>query len=423
MNATARFRDRHAGLYASLALSACGLVAGPVFADRSLELEAPKPPVAMTPPMGWNSWNKFGCGIDEVKIRAVADAMVASGMKDAGYQYVVIDDCWQKDRAADGTIQADPQRFPSGIKALADYIHSKGLKFGIYSDAGTLTCQRRPGSRGYEFQDVRTYAAWGVDYLKYDWCYTGPMNGEAAYTVIAKALRASGRDIVLSVCNWGLNQPGEWAPRLGHLWRTTEDIRDSWSTQKGVSLSFLAILDLQADLWRDSGPNRWNDPDMLEVGNGGMTDTEYRSHFSLWAMLAAPLIAGNDLSDMDKSTRAILTNKDVIAVDQDPLGQQARRVKKEGDLEVWVRPLAGGGRAVVLFNRSATASPMSVSWELLDLPAETKATVKDLWTRKSQRNVSGSYGAKVPSHGVVMVRIDPADHARARANDRSAADR
>jgi len=382
-------------------------IAGTVSAHETLGLDAPKPAIASTPPMGWNSWNKFGCNIDEVKIRAVADAMSSSGMKEAGYQYVVIDDCWQKDRAADGTIQADPERFPSGIKALADYVHSRGLKFGLYSDAGAKTCGGRPGSAGYEFQDARTWASWGVDYVKYDWCYTGTRDAEAAYTLMAKALRASGRDIVLSICEWGDNKPAEWAYKAGHLWRTTGDIRDSWDKDEGYSHSFLWILDHNADLWKNSGPNQWNDPDMLEVGNGGMTDTEYRAHFSLWAMLAAPLIAGNDLSTMDKATLDILTNRDIIAVDQDALGQQARRVAKDGDFEIWVRPLTGGDRAVVLFNRSSAAKVMSVDWDALQMPAAMKASVKDLWSRAVKKGVKGSYSAEVAPHGVVMIRVTP----------------
>ena len=381
--------------------------AGQASAHETLGLDAPKPQIAMTPPMGWNSWNKFACNIDEAKVRAVADSMVATGMKDAGYQYVVIDDCWQTTRAADGAIQADPVKFPSGIKALADYIHSKGLKFGIYSDAGVKTCGGRPGSRGYEFQDARTYAAWGVDYLKFDWCYTGSADAASSYQLMAKALRASGRDIVFSICEWGDNKPREWAAPVGHLWRTTGDIRDSFDKDEGYSHSFLWILDHQADLWPDSGPNHWNDPDMLEVGNGGMTATEYRSHFSLWAMLAAPLIAGNDLSAMTPETHDILTNKDVIAVDQDVLGQQARRLVKDGDYEVWVRPLKDGDKAVILFNRSGAAHDMKVDWQTLDWPAGLKADVKDLWSKAVTKNTKGSFGANVPSHGAVMIRLTP----------------
>ena len=376
-------------------------------AHETLKLDAPKPKLAPTPPMGWNSWNKFGCNINEEIVRRQADAMVASGMKAAGYRYIVIDDCWQASRDADGFIQADAQRFPGGIKALADYIHAKGLKFGLYSDAGVLTCGGRPGSAGHEFQDARQYARWGVDYLTYDWCHTGTRNAEAAYTIMAKALRESGRDIVLSICEWGTNQPEQWGPAVGHLWRTTGDIFDAWEGKKDWSLGMVDILDLQADRWRHAGPNQWNDPDMLEVGNGGMTSTEYESHFSLWAMLAAPLIAGNELSKMDADTQRILTNADVIAVDQDPLGQQARRLWKQGGQEIWARPLKGGETAVVLFNRDARPAEMKVTWEQLNLPAMLKADVKDLWSKKLTRQVRGSHGAIVAPHGVVMLRITP----------------
>jgi len=382
-------------------------IAAPAWAHDTLKLDAPKPQLAPTPPMGWNSWNKFACNVSEQLIRQQADAMAASGMKDAGYRYIVIDDCWQKSRDENGNIVADPERFPSGIKALADYVHSKGLKFGLYSDAGALTCAGRPGSAGHEFQDARQYAKWGVDYLKYDWCYTGPRNAEAAYTIMAKALRESGRDIVLSICEWGDHQPVQWAPVAGHLWRTTGDIGDLWDNKKVWPLGVVNILDRQAELWRYAQPNAWNDPDMLEVGNGGMTSTEYESHFSLWAMLAAPLIAGNDLSKMDADTRRILTNADVIAVDQDPLGQQARRIWKEGELEVWTRPLKGGEHAVVLFNRGPAPAEMTVRWDQLNLPAGLRVDVKDLWSKKVSKNVRGSYGGTVASHGVVMVRITP----------------
>jgi alpha-galactosidase len=391
----------------AIALFGC-VAAGAAHAHETLKLDAPKPNLAPTPPMGWNSWNKFSCNVSEQLIRQQADAMAASGMKDAGYQYIVIDDCWQKSRDADGNIQADPERFPSGIKALADYVHSKGLKFGIYSDAGSLTCAGRPGSAGHEFQDARQYAKWGVDYLKYDWCYTGTRNPEAAYTIMAKALRESGRDIVFSICEWGDHKPVSWAPPIGHLWRTTPDIGDLWDNKEPWPLGVVNIIDRQAELSSYASPNAWNDPDMLEVGNGGMTTTEYESHFSLWAMMAAPLIAGNDMSKMDADTLRILTNKDVIAVDQDPLGKQGRRVVKEGDLEVWVRPLQGGEIAAVLFNRGKTPADMKLTWDRLGLPVDKKADVKDLWSKKVTKNVSGSYGGKVAPHGVIMVRVTPA---------------
>ncbi|HWU48371.1 MAG TPA: glycoside hydrolase family 27 protein [Asticcacaulis sp.] len=368
-------------------------------------LEKPKPQVAMTPPMGWNSWNHFACNIDEAKIRGAADAMVASGMKDAGYRYVIIDDCWQVGRDDAGNIVADPVKFPSGIKALADYIHSKGLKFGIYSDAGLKTCGGRPASRGHEFQDAKQYAAWGVDYLKYDWCNTGSDDAQADYRIMAMALRDSGRDIVFSLCEWGNHKPWEWAGDVGHLWRTTGDIWDNWDQNKGYMHSVTDILDQQVGLEKYSGPNHWNDPDMLEVGNGGMTDTEYRAHFSLWAMLAAPLIAGNDLSNMSDATKAILMNKDVIAIDQDALGQQGHRVSKDGDYEVWARPLSNGDTAVILLNRSKAAHTMTADWTALGLPA--KADVKDLWSKTVKKNVRTAYAAEVPSHGVVMIRVTP----------------
>ena len=390
----------------AIALFGC-VAAGAAHAHETLKLDAPKPNLAPTPPMGWNSWNKFSCNVSEQLIRQQADAMAASGMKDAGYQYIVIDDCWQKSRDADGNIQADPERFPSGIKALADYVHSKGLKFGIYSDAGSLTCAGRPGSAGHEFQDARQYAKWGVDYLKYDWCHTGTRNAEAAYTIMAKALRESGRDIVLSICEWGVNQPEKWAPKVGHLWRTTGDIYDTWEGKKDWSMGMTNILDLQAERDPISAPNAWADPDMLEIGNGNMTTTEYESHFSLWAMLAAPLIAGNDLAKMDAATKRILTNADVIKVDQDPLGRQGRRIWRQGDLEIWVRTLSGGDRAAVLFNRGDKPADMAVTWDQIDLPAKLKADVHDLWSGKKTQGVSGRHGGTVAPHGVLMYRISP----------------
>jgi alpha-galactosidase len=363
--------------------------------------------LAKTPPMGWNSWNKFACTIDEATVRRVADAMASNGMKDAGYQYVVIDDCWHGARDENGFITYDAKRFPGGIKALADYVHSKGLKFGIYSDAGRKTCGGRPGSQGHEYQDAKTYAAWGVDYLKYDWCETGTRNAEEAYTLMADALRETGRDIVFSMCEWGTARPWLWADKVGNLWRTTGDITDKWDGKHGYSLGILPIVDANEQLYPFAGPGHWNDPDMLEVGNGGLTDTEYRSHFSLWALMAAPLIAGNDIANMDEATRAILLNKAVIAVNQDPLGAQGRRVRDDGDLEVWSKPLADGGRAVILFNRGAETKPIAVDWTELGYPATLKTAVRDLWAHKDLGKMTGRFSANVPSHGVVMVTLRP----------------
>jgi alpha-galactosidase len=364
--------------------------------------------LAMTPPMGWNSWNKFACDVSEQLIRETADAMVASGMKDAGYQYVVIDDCWQVSRDSLGNVIADPERFPSGIKALADYVHAKGLKFGLYSDAGMKTCQGRPGGRGYEFQDARTYAAWGVDYLKYDWCSHGTQNAEASYRLMREALDQAGRPITFSLCEWGSNKPWLWARGIGHLWRTTGDIQDCWDCKRDWGgAGVLHILDLQVGLESYAGPGGWNDPDMLEVGNGGMTAIEYRAHFSLWALLAAPLMAGNDLRTMSAETRDILTNREVIAVDQDPLGREGRRVRDDGDQEVWARELADGGRAVILLNRGAEDARIAVKWPEIGYPATVPAVVRDLWAHRDLGKLTGSYEALVPAHGVVMVRVTP----------------
>ncbi len=392
-------------LVAVLALAATSLFA---------QATSPSANLALTPPMGWNSWNKFGCNVSDELIRGMADAMVKSGMKDAGYRYVVIDDCWQVRRDTSGNIVADPQRFPGGIKALADYIHSLGLQFGIYSDAGSKTCAGRPGGLGHEYQDALSYAAWGVDYLKYDWCNTTTQDAKASYANIRKALDAAGRPIVLSICEWGTAKPWLWGEEVGgNLWRTTGDIQDRWGEKQkwgnGTCCSFgvMGILDAQNGIEGFAGPGHWNDPDMLEVGNGGMTDTEYRSHFSLWAMLAAPLIAGNDLRSMTPEIHDILTNGEVIAVDQDSLGSEGRRVSKNGDLEVWARPLQDGSRAVVLLNRSDTEQVVAVSWEQLGYPGHLAAAVRDLWQHRDLGKFTATFSAPVPSHGVTMITVKP----------------
>lgn len=502
--------------------------------------------LARTPPMGWNSWNKFSCHIDENIVREIADAMVSTGMKDAGYEYVVIDDCWMAPtRDANGNLQPDSRTFPHGIKALADYVHSKGLKFGIYSCNGTRTCQGLPASLGYEEQDARLFASWDVDYLKYDFCYSekavceidkitvdgvdyeaeapenvieggaaigflskcsgercvsqigegsgsleftsvhvpragcyqltiqyvhrggdvGPravfmsVNGKEGqrlrlinwtyerdavstlevpvelqeggnrirfynpytsreitiqnYTKMSQALQATGRPIVFSLCEWGTHRPWEWGAPIAHLWRTTGDIFDKWE-------SVLSILDRQVGLERYAGPGGWNDPDMLEVGNGGMTATEYRAHFSLWCLLNAPLMAGNDLRHMDEETRAILTNKEVIAVNQDPAGVQGSRIRKDGDQEVWAKVLANGDRAVILFNRGESDTLMEVSLAELGFgdAGGTAASAgaagapgahyvaRDLWEHRDVAfNGEGKLRAVVPGHGVAMFRV------------------
>ena len=370
---------------------------------------APRPHdngLARTPPMGWNSWNKFHCDVSSRLIRETADAMAASGMRDAGYQYVVIDDCWQVDRGADGVIVADPQRFPEGIKALADYVHGKGLKFGIYTDAGRKTCQGRPGSYGYEATDAKTYAGWGVDYVKIDWCNAQGLDAKVQYTKLRDALASSGRKIVFSICEWGSNRPWEWAADVGNLWRTTGDISDRWS-------SVLTLVDLNVQYWSVAGPGHWNDPDMLEVGNGGMTTTEYRSHFSLWAMMSAPLLAGNDLRAMMDSTRQaratrdILLNPEVIAVDQDSLGAQAMIVQNSpSEAQVWSKKMADGSRTVLLFNRASVETTITADFGRVGL-STSRARIRDLWDHKDVGVVERRYGATVAPHGVVMVRMWP----------------
>lgn len=382
-----------AALLAGVLLAFSG-PAGAADLDRSL---------APTPPMGWNSWNRFRCNVSEKLVREVAEALVKSGMRDAGYRYVVIDDCWQVARDKDGALLADAERFPGGMKALADYVHSLGLKFGLYTDAGRRTCEGRPGSYGHETIDARSFAAWGVDYTKVDWCHSEGLDAPTQYRKFRDALVASGRPIVFSICEWGRNQPWKWAPGVGHLWRTTGDIGDSWS-------SMLGILDQTAQHGHASGPGGFNDPDMLEVGNGGMTDEEYRAHLSLWAMLAAPLMAGNDVRSMSEATRAILTNREVIAVDQDPLGVQGTLIASNPpELQVWVKPLADGSKAVALLNRSALAASMTVSWPRIGLREGQAAAVRDLWAHQDRGTGSGRWSATVAPHGVVMLRITPAE--------------
>ncbi len=371
--------------------------------------------LALTPPMGWNSWKKYHCDISEATIRKQADAMVDSGMKAAGYVYIVIDDCWHGQRDSLGNIQADPVRFASGIKALADYVHGKGLKFGIYSDTGDKTCEKKPGSRGHEYQDAAQYAAWGVDYLKYDWCYSESLEVRAAYETMSDALRATGRPIVFSICEWGTHQPWSWAASVGgNLWRTTGDIYDAWQSaaDSNEGSGVLDILDRQVGLAGFAGPGHWNDPDMLEVGNGGMSDDEYRAHFGLWAMLAAPLIAGNDLSTMTEATRRILNNREVIAVDQDALGIEARRAVKLADTEIWARPLAGGSQAVALLNRGAEPRSIRLDWSALNLPSYVTLDVRDLWLGKDQPRATGSLTAEVKPHALVMLKVTPARNNR-----------
>jgi alpha-galactosidase len=362
--------------------------------------------LALTPPMGWNTWNTFKCNIDEKLIRESADVLVSSGMKDAGYEYVNIDDCWQLGRNEDGTIQVDTKRFPNGIKALADYIHSKGLKLGIYSSAGYKTCEGRAASLNYEIIDAQTYANWGVDYLKYDFCYATRPNfkppigyseeiAKSRYKAMSEAIDSTGRDIVFSICSWGFGNPWKWGPDLGNLWRTTHDIKPSWG-------SWTRILDKQVGLEKYAGPGHWNDPDMLIVG---MIDkNESIAHFSLWSLLSAPLIAGNDIRNMSPETLEILTNKEVIAVNQDPMGVQGTRYVKKGGKEVWAKPLYDGSWAVVLFNRNHL--PRDISLNLSDIKLNWEnAQIRDLWKKQNLGTFNKSFTTKVEGRSAVMVKI------------------
>jgi len=375
--------------------------------------------LALTPPMGWNSWNKFACDVNEDLIRQTADAMVSTGMKDAGYLYINIDDCWHGQRDSLGFIHPDPQRFPSGMKALADYIHSKGLKLGIYSDAGWKTCGGRPGSRGYEYQDALMYAKWEIDYLKYDWCNTEGLNAEGAYLTMRDALFAAGRPIVFSLCEWGNNKPWEWGKNIGHLWRTTGDITACFDcvVDHGTwkSWGVMQILDMQDGLRIHAGPGHWNDPDMMEVGNG-LTVNENRAHFSMWCMLAAPLIAGNDLRNMDKETLEILTNKDVIAVNQDSLGIQGFKYSAKDSIEIWFKPLMKDDWAMCILNRSRSIKQITfdlktenVNDDFSKRDAKFKSSVynlKNLWTKKDAGTTKEILEAEVPGRDVLMLRLN-----------------
>ena len=352
--------------------------------------------LAQTPPMGWNSWNKFACDVNEQLIREMSDAMVGSGLKAAGYQYVNIDDCWQVSRDAQGNIVADPARFPSGIKALADYVHSKGLKLGLYTDAGRLTCQKRPGSFDHELQDAKTYASWGVDYVKVDWCYSEGLDPEVQYAKFRDVLAQAGRPIVFSICNWGVKAPWRWGPKTGNLWRTTGDISDKYDSMSLIGFS-------QNGLEKFAGPGHWNDPDMLEVGNGGMDRDEYRTHMALWALLAAPLLAGNDLRSMTAETKEMLTNREVLAVDQDSKGVQGHRIWEEGPLEIWAKPLADQSQAVALFNRSEASLKMTLDFKAIGFSGA--ANLRDLWEHKDIGSVQDSYTVDVPKHGVVLLKV------------------
>lgn len=375
--------------------------------------------LAKTPQMGWNTWNTFACDINEQLIRESADALVSSGMREAGYVYVNIDDCWHGKRDENGFIQPDPQRFPSGMKALADYVHARGLKLGIYSDAGAHTCAGKPGSRGHEYQDALTYARWGIDYLKYDWCDTEGLNSKGAYTTMRDALRAAGRPILFAICEWGDTKPWDWAADVGHSWRTTGDIYPCWDCDfnRGTwsSWGVLPILDKQAGLRKFSGPGRWNDMDMMEVGKG-MTEDEDKAHFSIWAMMNSPLIAGNDIRKMSATTRKILTNRRVIALNQDERGIQAWRFMNDGQLDMYAKPLANGEWALMFLNRADKARSYRFDWNEHELKDEfthnqvhfgkVRHSFTELWSGDTG-DTGKPYAMNVPAHGVVVLHLRP----------------
>jgi alpha-galactosidase len=374
---------------------------------------AAAPVLAATPPMGWNSWNFFARRVSDKDIRAAADEMVDTGMKDAGYIYVNIDDTWQGERDANGVLHAN-DKFPD-MKALADYVHSKGLKIGIYSGPGTKTCAGFAGSLDHEVQDAQLYASWGIDYLKYDLCSfrkdvmaaKAPDDKAeqmrlmvAAYVKMGKALKESGRPIMFSLCQYGWDAPWQWAPALGgNLWRTTGDVRADW-------MSIYDIINQNAGLAKYAGPGHWNDPDMLEVGNGRLTEAENRAHFSMWAMLAAPLLAGNDLPNMKPEIKAILTNKDVIAIDQDKLGHQGTRAYVDDEVEVWTRHLSGGAMAIAVLNVGAdrvATHPFHLSLTKLGLKGPEKG--KDLWSG-NEVTLTDNQAVELASHDILLVKID-----------------
>ncbi|PID62607.1 MAG: alpha-galactosidase [Ignavibacteriae bacterium] len=365
--------------------------------------------LAKTPPMGWNSWNYFACdGINEKVIMEIADAMVSSGMKDAGYQYIVIDDCWQIHRDSTGVIIIDSVKFPNGMKYLADYIHSKGLKFGIYSDAGVKTCCGRPGSKGFEKNDAQTYAAWGVDYLKYDWCYAEGQDPIESYKLMRDELFKAGRPIVFSICEWGKNKPWEWAGEIGHLWRTTLDIADRWDGDVWKNqFGWTELLEMQNGLEKYAGPGRWNDPDMLEVGNNNLTINESRAHFTMWCMLAAPLIAGNDLRKMTQATKNILTNKNLIAIDQDSLGKQGFKIYDEGNFEIWQKFLVGGDITICFLNLDNKDKIFNVNWNKINIKKfDGSYKIKDLWRNSEAGNTNNELAIHVPARDVVIFRLN-----------------
>ena len=375
--------------------------------------------LAQTPPLGWNSWNTFGTDINEQLVKDIADKFIELGLKDAGYQYIVLDDGWMaKERDGNGNLVADPEKFPSGMKHLADYIHSKGLKFGLYNCAGSQTCAGYPGSRGHEYQDAQTYASWGVDFLKYDWCNSEKLNAEGAYITMRDALKAAGRPVVFSICEWGDNEPWKWAKDVGHLWRVTGDIINCWDCEVGhgswSSNGVWKIINMRENIRKAAGPGHWNDFDMMEVGNG-MTDAEDRSHFAMWCMLASPLIMGNDLRTASQETLKTLANKEVIAVNQDKLGIQGFRFSNENNMEIWLKPLDNNQWAMTFVNMSDHPVDFTFDWRKHDITDDVNGRyvdlkkntfkIRDLFNHKNLGDTTTNLKAKIGSHDVLMVTL------------------
>jgi alpha-galactosidase len=366
--------------------------------------------LALTPPMGWNTWNTFAGDCNEALVRQTADAMVSNGMRDAGYIYIVVDDCWaKKDRDADGNLVADPVKFPSGMKALGDYLHSKGFKFGMYGCAGRTTCGGYPGGRGHEYQDARYYASCGVDYFKYDWCDHGTANGPETYRIMSDALKTAGRPIVFSLCEWGQNLPWLWAAPVGHLWRTTGDIGPGYiaSGKNKWEHGWKTLLDSNVGLDKYAGPGHWNDADMLEVGAKGLTLAESRGHFSMWCMIAAPLIAGNDVRAMAPEIQSILTNKDVIAIDQDAAGHEGFRYRVDADKEIWAKELSNKEWAIAVLNTGDKAASLTLNMKELTFLTEQYYDVTNVWAAKAEGTQNDPHVATVDSHDVALYRLKP----------------
>jgi alpha-galactosidase len=415
-------------LSAVILLTACGET------QKKQEAQEAQPAIvsdnlALTPPMGWNSWNGLGKNVSEDLIKSIADSFITLGLKDAGYTYINLDDYWQGKRdSVTGLLSADPVRFPSGIKALSDYVHSRGLKLGIYSDAGTMTCGDQPGSYGYEENDAKTFAEWGVDYLKYDYCYCNDYASQnndykeaiKRYKAMGDALKATGRPMVFSICEWGPRSPWLWGKEVGgHLWRTSYDVGDKWEDPRNEhsQIGILTSIDVMCDLERFAGPGGWNDPDMLVIGlgnsgyikGGGCTEAEYRTQMSMWCMFSAPLIISCDVRNMSMETKNIVLNKDVIAIDQDPLGKQAFRVWRKDGVEAWKKPMAGGKVAIAFLNRNSTSQSVTVPYDQLELEPQSAYISYDVWKHEQVKQPAGALQSKLTPHETQVFVLAPAN--------------